>query len=65
VGRELLSAVVARRPADVVRLRTTVAAENRASLSMLGRAGRLTTRSDGAGALTVEVTGLPVPAAHG
>ena len=54
-----------RRPADVVRLRTTVAAENRASLSMLRRAGRLTARPDGAGTLTVEVTGLPVSEAHG
>jgi RimJ/RimL family protein N-acetyltransferase len=65
IGRELLSALLARRPEGVTRLRTAVAAENRASLSMLGRAGRLTTRSDGAGALTVEVTELPVPAAHG
>jgi RimJ/RimL family protein N-acetyltransferase len=64
-GRELLSALMQRRPAGVVRLRTTVAAENRASLSMLGRAGRLTARPDGTGALTVEVTELPVSAAHG
>ena len=58
VGRALLAAVLARRPRDVVRLRTTVAAENRASLSMLGRAGRLTARRDGGGALSVEVTDL-------
>lgn len=59
VGRELLSALLDRRPAGVARLRTAVAAENRASLAMLGRAGRLTARSDGGGALTVEVTDLP------
>ncbi len=59
VGPALLAAVLARRPRDVVRLRTTVAAENRASLRMLGRAGRMTTRSEGGGELTVEVTDLP------
>jgi RimJ/RimL family protein N-acetyltransferase len=59
VGAALLTAVLARRPRGVVRLRTTVAADNRASLAMLGRAGRLTARHDGGGALTVEVTDLP------
>ncbi|MGY1731701.1 GNAT family N-acetyltransferase [Geodermatophilus sp. SYSU D01045] len=59
VGRALLDAVLARRPRDVVRLRTTVAAYNRASLGMLRRAGRLTARHEGGGELTVEVTDLP------
>jgi GNAT superfamily N-acetyltransferase len=58
VGRALLAAVLARRPSGVERLRTTVAGENRASLSMLGRAGRLTARPDGTGALTVEISDL-------
>jgi GNAT superfamily N-acetyltransferase len=59
VGAELLAAVLARRPADITMLRTTVAAENRASLTMLARGGRMTTRQEAAGVLTVEVTDLP------
>jgi GNAT superfamily N-acetyltransferase len=59
VGAALLAAVLARRPADISMLRTTVAAENRSSLAMLAQGGRLTTRRDGGGVLTVEVTGLP------
>jgi RimJ/RimL family protein N-acetyltransferase len=59
VGRVLMDALLARRPSGVVRLRTTVAAENRASLRMLGRVGRMTARHEGGGELTVEVTDLP------
>jgi GNAT superfamily N-acetyltransferase len=59
VGRALMDALLARRPRGVVRLRTAVAAENRASLRMLGRVGRMTTRHEGGGELTVEVTDLP------
>ncbi|WP_139245743.1 GNAT family N-acetyltransferase [Geodermatophilus amargosae] len=59
VGRALMDALLARRPSGVVRLRTTVAAENRASLRMLGRVGRMTARHEGGGELTVEVTDLP------
>lgn len=59
VGRALMDALLARRPRGVVRLRTVVAAENRASLRMLGRVGRLTARHEGGGELTVEVTDLP------
>ncbi|MGR7027437.1 N-acetyltransferase family protein [Geodermatophilus sp. URMC 62] len=62
VGRALLAAVLDRRPRGVVRLRTAVAAGNRASLRMLGRVGQMTTRHEGAGQLTVAVTDLP-PAA--
>jgi GNAT superfamily N-acetyltransferase len=59
VGAALLEAVLARRPADITMLRTTVAAENRSSLSMLARSGRMTTRREGGGVLTVEVSELP------
>ncbi|WP_170149255.1 GNAT family N-acetyltransferase [Geodermatophilus normandii] len=59
VGRVLMDDLLARRPRGVVRLRTAVAAENRASLRMLGRVGRMTTRHEGGGELTVEVTDLP------
>jgi GNAT superfamily N-acetyltransferase len=62
VGAALLAAVLTRRPADIAVLRTTVAAENRSSLAMLARAGRMTTRREGGGVLTVEVADLP-PAA--
>jgi GNAT superfamily N-acetyltransferase len=58
VGRALMDDLLARRPRGVVRLRTTVAAENRASLRMLGRVGRLTARHEGGGELTVEVADL-------
>lgn len=59
VGRALMDAVLARRPRSVTRLRTVVAAENRASLRVLGRVGRMTARQEGGGELTVEVTDLP------
>jgi GNAT superfamily N-acetyltransferase len=59
VGAALLAAVLARRPGDIATLRTTVAAENRPSLMMLARGGRMTTRREGGGMLTVEVTDLP------
>jgi RimJ/RimL family protein N-acetyltransferase len=62
VAGALLSALLARRPAEVTRLRTTVAADNRASLAMLARLGTLTTRRDGFGVLTVEVDDLAPPA---
>lgn len=61
-GAALLAALLARRPADITSLRTTVAAENRTSLAMLARSGRMTIRREGAGVLTVEVADLP-PAA--
>jgi GNAT superfamily N-acetyltransferase len=59
VGAALLAALLTRRPADIAMLRTTVAAENRPSLAMLARAGRMTTHREGGGVLTVEVTDLP------
>jgi GNAT superfamily N-acetyltransferase len=61
VGAALLAAVLARRPSDITMLSTTVAAENRASLTMLARGGRMTTRREAGGVLTVEVTELPAP----
>jgi RimJ/RimL family protein N-acetyltransferase len=62
VGSALMSALLARRPADVTALRTTVAAHNRASLAMLSRNGRMTTHRDGPGVLTVQISDL-APAA--
>jgi GNAT superfamily N-acetyltransferase len=62
VGSALLTDLLARRPADVTTLRTTVAADNRASLAMLSRHGRMTTHRDGPGVLTVQVSDL-APAA--
>ena len=59
VGAALLAAVLARRPGDIATLRTTVAAENRPSLKMLARGGRMTTCREAGGVLTVEVTDLP------
>lgn len=59
VGGALLDAVLARRATGVTGLRTTVAADNPGSLAMLARVGRMTTRREGAGVLTVEVTDLP------
>src|SRR5271167_3347073 len=41
VGTALVSALMQRRPAAVTRLRTLVAADNRASLALLARAGRV------------------------
>ena len=62
VGSALMTAVLSRRPADVTTLRTTVAADNRASLAMLSRHGRMTTHRDGPGVLTVQISDL-TPAA--
>ena len=62
VGGALMTALLARRPADVTRLRTTVAADNRASLAMLSRHGTTTTRRDGPGVLDVQVGDLVAPA---
>jgi RimJ/RimL family protein N-acetyltransferase len=59
VGRVLLDALLARRPAGVERLRTTVAADNDASLRLLGGAGTLTSRHAGSGVLDVETRDLP------
>jgi RimJ/RimL family protein N-acetyltransferase len=59
VGSALMAAVLDRRPPDVSRLRTTVAADNRASLAMLRRVGPTSAHRDGGGVVTVEVTGLP------
>ena len=61
VAGALLTTLLARRPAGITRLRTTVAADNRASLAMLARHGRLTTRPDGSGVLAVEVDDLATP----
>ena len=58
-GRLLIADVLSRRPRDVVRLRTLVAASNTASLRMLERVGRVTVRPEGEGVLTVEVDDLP------
>jgi RimJ/RimL family protein N-acetyltransferase len=62
VGRALMAALLARRPADVTRLRTMVAADNRASLAMLSRHGTMTVHRDGPGVLTVEIRDLAPPA---
>jgi RimJ/RimL family protein N-acetyltransferase len=59
VGAALMAAVLDRRPRGVSRLRTTVAADNRASLAMLRRVGRTDVRREGGGVLTVEVADLP------
>jgi RimJ/RimL family protein N-acetyltransferase len=58
VGRALLDALLARRPAGVEVLRTVVAAGNDASLRLLAGAGALTSRSAGSGVLDVEVQDL-------
>jgi hypothetical protein len=57
-----MTALLARRPAEVTGLRTTVAADNRSSLAMLSRAGRMTTHRDGPGVLTTQISDL-APAA--
>jgi RimJ/RimL family protein N-acetyltransferase len=62
VASVLMAALLARRPADVTRLRTMVAADNRASLAMLSRLGTMTTHLDGSGVLTVEISDLTPPA---
>jgi RimJ/RimL family protein N-acetyltransferase len=61
-GGALLGALLARRPAGVTRLRTTVAAENRASLAMLSRFGTTTIHHEGAGVVRVEIGDLAPPA---
>jgi len=58
VGTALRSALLARRPAAVRRLRTVVDADNRASLALLAGAGRMSARPASPGVLdvTVELT---------
>lgn len=48
-GRALLAAVLSRRPAGVTRLRTTVAADNDASLALLAGAGTVAVGREGGG----------------
>ena len=62
VGDALLTELLARRPADVALLRTEVAADNPASLALLSRHGTMTTRHDGHGVHTVEISNLPASA---
>jgi RimJ/RimL family protein N-acetyltransferase len=64
IATALMTALLARRPAEVTRLRTTVAADNRASLAMLARHGTTTTHRDGPGVLVVEVGDLAPPVAR-
>ena len=54
-GTALGSALMARRPAAVTRLRTLVAADNRASLALLARAGRVSSGLPERGVLDVTV----------
>ena len=54
-GTALVSALLARRPAAVTRLRTLVAAGNRASLALLARAGRMSSGLPERGVLDVTV----------
>ena len=54
-GTALVSALLARRPAAVTRLRTLVAADNRASLALLARAGRMSAGLPEQGVLDVTV----------
>ena len=54
-GTALVSALLARRPAAVTRLRTLVAAGNRASLALLARAGRMSAGLPERGVLDVTV----------
>ncbi len=54
-GTALGSALLARRPAAVTRLRTLVAADNRASLALLARAGRVSSGLPERGVLDVTV----------
>jgi RimJ/RimL family protein N-acetyltransferase len=54
-GTALASALLQRRPAAVTRLRTVVAADNRASLALLARAGRMSSGLPGRGVLDVTV----------
>ena len=54
-GTALVSALLARRPAAVTRLRTLVAADNRASLALLAGAGRVSSGLPEQGVLDVTV----------
>ena len=54
-GTALAAALLQRRPAAVTRLRTLVAADNRASLALLGGAGRMSTGLPEHGVLDVTV----------
>ena len=54
-GTALVSALLARRPAAVTRLRTLVAADNRASLALLAGAGRVSSGPPEQGVLDVTV----------
>jgi GNAT superfamily N-acetyltransferase len=54
-GTALVSALLARRPAAVTRLRTLVAADNRASLALLAAAGRMSSGLPEQGVLDVTV----------
>ena len=58
-GTALVSALMQRRPAAVTRLRTLVAADNRASLALLARTGRMSSGLPEQGVLDVTVD-LPV-----
>ena len=55
VGAALSRALLDRRPPAVRRLSTVVATDNAASLSMLRRLGRMSTRPDGPGVVEVTV----------
>jgi len=73
VGTALGSALMKRRPAAVKRLRTVVAADNRASLALLARAGRVSSGPAHQGVIdvTVELTAdkaetrAPLPSSGG
>ena len=54
-GIALVAALVQRRPAEVTRLRALVAADNRASLALLARAGRVSSGLPEQGVLDVTV----------
>jgi RimJ/RimL family protein N-acetyltransferase len=58
VAGALLAELLRRRSEGIVRLRTTVAADNRASLAMLARLGTMTTHCDSPGVLIAEVSDL-------
>jgi RimJ/RimL family protein N-acetyltransferase len=62
VAGALLAELLRRRSEGIVRLRTTVAEDNRASLAMLARLGTMTAHRDGPGVLSVTVGGLAPPA---
>ncbi len=58
-GTALVSALMQRRPAAVTRLRTTVEADNRASLALLAGAGRMSPGPPERGVLDVTVELAP------